>query len=90
MTKLKVTKRLDFDLKIKRIIHNLRRTKQEQQIKMEKPKVNPNLNVVEIPQPCALQDYAIPSTRDNITSVIRLAVNTNNFKIRLSIIHMIQ
>lgn len=48
MTRSTVTKRLDFDLKIKRTIHNLRKNKQEQKVKIKEPENNSNPNAVEI------------------------------------------
>lgn len=90
MTNLRVTKRLDFDLDIKKTICNMRKSKQEQEIKIKELKVNPNANVVEMPnQLYALQDYAIPSTRDTTSSVFRPPINASNFRIKPFIIHMI-
>lgn len=69
----------------------MRKSKQEQEIKIKELKVNPNANVVEMPnQLYALQDYAIPSTRDTTSSVFRPPINASNFKIKPFIIHMIQ
>lgn len=65
---IKSNKKLDFDLKIERIIRNLRKSKQE--VKIENLEVDLNQNAVNLlPQSYARQDYAIPPTQDTIASV---------------------
>lgn len=65
---IKSNKKLDFDLKIERIIRNLRKSKQE--VKIENLEVDLNQNAVNLlPQSYARQDYAIPPTQDTTTSV---------------------
>lgn len=67
---IKSNKKLDFDLKIERIIRNLRKSKQEQEVKIENLEVDLNQNAVNLlPQSYARQDYAIPPTQDTIASV---------------------
>lgn len=58
---------------------------------MEEPEINLNTNMVKMANhPRTLQDYAILSSRDTISSIIKPLVHVNNLEIKLSIIHTIQ
>ena len=71
-----------FDSEIERTLRQLKKEK--------KKEANTSLSNMADQEQKALRDYAMPSANGVISSIRKLAIQANNFEIKLAIIQMIQ